>query len=427
MRLCFIANMNSIHVKKWVQFFCERGHDVQVISSSYYTEPTFHSANVVNIPRASARHFSRSLLSNIRLLGVAKKLRSVSQKMFSLLLDDVIYKKAERLAPQIELQELQTFINLVNTTENKVRDLVYSFKPDLVQCLRLIPEGLLGSCFDFQPRILFGWGQDISFWCTKYSELAELARRALSQCTAYFADNYRDIKDAHRYGLPEERFWHITPSGGGVETDKLQRVGLHSVNGTGPTTFLTYRRIGNYFIDNRPVLRAIKILREREKLNVRFKIIGYPTGPYYDIVRIEAKRLGISNYIEFEAPFPYSKLGEIISKYEFIVSSATHDGTTNALLETMWLGGIPLNSDLEPIREWITDGVNGYLFNINNPEHIAQKFIQAMSERQKHDEFRVMNQDIIRTRADYNTCMSEVEKIYQEIIGRSLNSERTPT
>ena len=425
MRLCFIADMNSIHVKKWVQFFCARGHDVQVISSFHYPESTFHSANVVNITQASAQDFSRSLLSKIRLLGVAKKLRSVSQK---LLPDNVAYKRAERLAQQNELQAVQKQINIATTNDNQVRDLVYSFKPDLVQCLRLVPEGLLGSCVDFKPLILFGWGQDISLWCRKYSELAELARRALPRCTAYFADNHRDIRDAHEYGFPKDRFWHVTPSGGGVKTEELRISRLQRPqDNTEPVTFLTFRRIGGYFIDNRPILRAIKILREREKLNVRFKMVGSLTGTYYDIVRIEAKRLGISNYIEFEAPFPYSKLGEIISKYEFIVSSATHDGTTNALLETMWLGGIPLNSDLEPIREWITDGVNGYLFDIDNPEHIAQKFMQAMSERQKHDEFRVMNRDIIRTRADYNICMSKVEKIYQEMIERFPNSERALT
>ena len=422
MRLCFIGNMNSIHVKKWVRFFCERGHDVQVISSFHYPEPTFHSANVVNITQASYRDFSRSLLSKVGMLSVAKKLRASIQRR-SPLPDDTIYRKAERLAQQSEPRKIQERIDLIAANEDKVRDLVASFKPDLVQCLRLVPEGLLGFRIDFEPLIMFAWGQDISLWCTKYPELGELARRMLPRCTAYFVDNYRDIKDAHRYGFPEERFWHITPSGGGVETDKLQSLVSPTVqhNNTRSTTFLTFRRIGGSFIDNRPVLRAIKILREREKLNVRFKMIGRLTGPYYDIVRIQAKRLGISDYIEFEERFPYSKLAENISKYEFIVSSATHDGTTNALLETMWLGGIPLNSDLEPIREWITDGVNGYLFDINNPEHIAQKFMQTMSERQKHDEFRAMNRDIIRARADYNTCMSKVEKIYQEMIERYPN------
>jgi glycosyltransferase involved in cell wall biosynthesis len=182
---------------------------------------------------------------------------------------------------------------------------------------------------------------------------------------------------------------------------------------------MTYRRVGGPFIDNRPVIRALAILRQKYKIDARFVIIGEPFGPYYDQVRIEAKRCGVAPYVKVRPPFPYSDLAKVISEYEFIVSAATHDGTSNALLETMWLGGIPLNSDLRPIREWITDGVNGYLFDINDPEQIAAKFAQAVAERPKHDEFRRINRRIIKERADNKTCMSRVEEIYRELIDRS--------
>ena len=414
MRLCFIGDMNSIHVRKWVRFFCERGHEVLVISTSYYRASRFFSASVVSLPPPR----TRDILDRLGLLQLAKRLQSVSRQ---LLPDEVVLEQAERRIAETQQALIQRRLHLINTYKDKVRQMVHQFRPDLIQCLRLFPEGFLGSFCEFQPLVQMAWGCDANFYPDRYPEIAKLVRRAVSNCAAYFADSERDIQDARRYGLPANVPWHVTPGGGGVETDELGEVVHRSATREDKQTpvFMTYRGIGRPGTDNRPVICGLAILRERYKLDARFVIYGHQGGPYYDQVRIIAKRLGMSPYVKVLPPFPYSELKNVLGKYELIVSAATVDGTSNALLETMWLGGIPLVSDLPQNREWVTDGVNGYIFDLTKPEHIAEKFAQALAEADKYDQMRAINREIIRKRADYKTCMGKVEQIYRQLIEKT--------
>jgi glycosyltransferase involved in cell wall biosynthesis len=119
--------------------------------------------------------------------------------------------------------------------------------------------------------------------------------------------------------------------------------------------------------------------------------------------------------LEFPGRLPHEAIPDAIRRADFVFSATHHDGTPNSLLETMWHGGIPLCGDLESIREWITDGENGYLFDMSDPEQIARTFLRAVAERDRHGRFREINRRLIRERADYETCMARVEAFYRTI------------
>jgi glycosyltransferase involved in cell wall biosynthesis len=209
---------------------------------------------------------------------------------------------------------------------------------------------------------------------------------------------------------------HVTPSGGGVETDKLHRIGTRDLYNYKIPIFFTFRRMGNSFINNVAVVEALKLLKDEYKITARFVICGYKSSPFYKLIKLKAKELGIFEHISVIPPFPYSHLAHILSKYNYVISAATHDGTTNALLETMWLGGIPLNGPYEPLNEWIEDGINGYLFDTNNPSSISKKMYQCLQDASRHEIFKKINQEIIKKRADYSTCMRKVKEIYSLIV-----------
>jgi glycosyltransferase involved in cell wall biosynthesis len=409
LRLAFLGDLNSIHVRKWLTYFASRGHEVHAIASHYFDAGSLSGVHVTNI---TARPENQRSLTLSR-LGLLEPLKALRNRVQAALPDDLVWRASDRAIASEEAEMVARYDAMFLADAARVAELVRQIEPDVFQSLRLYPEGILAREVDAAPWALMAWGQCISLWADRYPQVARLAREAVQRCTFYMVDNYRDIEDARRYGLRDAQPWYVTPSGGGVETTKLARAAANDAP-TDPT-FMTFRRIGGSFIDNLPVIRAIALMRKKLGIDANFVIYGTPSGPYYQQVRILSKRLGVWDAVEVRPPFRYSELADVVSRHDLIVSAATYDGTTNALIETMWLGGIPLNGDLAPIREWITHGENGYVFPMHDPEGIARVFAQALEDRPKHHEFRARNQAIIRERADYQPCMAEVENIYYRL------------
>lgn len=406
LKLAFLGDMNSIHVRKWIEFIARRGHDVSVLSSHWFDPARFQHGRVVNLVPKPDNRASR-LLAQAGLLRAAKRVRNA---LNSKLPDEMVFRRAQRQIDAIETDMVGYYDRIAREQADRVADIIQGFRAEVFQSLRLYPEGLFARKVSGVPWNLMAWGQCISLWADRYPFVAELTREAVTRSTFYMVDNMRDIHDARRYGLRDDQPWHITPSGGGVETGKLHR------NSSAPRdespVFMTFRRTGGSFINNLPVIRAIGVMHRRLRIPARFIIHGDQSGPHFEQVRIEAKRCGVADYVEVRPPFAYADVANVLSRYDLVVSAATFDGTTNALLETMWLGGIPLNGDLPPLREWIDHGQNGYLFDLNDPDHIASVFAQALEERSRHDAFRERNRQIILERAEYDRCMSGVESIY---------------
>ena len=408
LKLCFVCDFNSIHARKWVKYFCDRGDRVMVISSFAYPETDYHGAPVFSIRKA----LPWDVLGRLGFRQPLKRVIGIAQRCLP---DDLAWFVSGRQIANLENAQLRMNLDLVPAAAVTISRIVKEFRPDLIQALRLYPEGLMAANAGVSPLVLMAWGQDISLYAERYPDVANLVRQSLPACVAYFTDNRRDMKDALRYGLSPDVPQHITPSGGGVDTAALDGSGS-VLSKSRPDCLMTYRRTGGIFIDNTPPVRAIAELRSELGVDTRFVIFGDCGGPYYDQVRIVAKRVGVIDRVEFRPPFPYSELAARVAGYPLVVSSAVYDGTSNALLETMWLGGIPVCSDLEPIREWITDGENGFLFDLYDIRQIATKFKQAIDSYCEFERMRALNREIVRERADYFRCMSRVRDIYQSLV-----------
>jgi glycosyltransferase involved in cell wall biosynthesis len=69
--------------------------------------------------------------------------------------------------------------------------------------------------------------------------------------------------------------------------------------------------------------------------------------------------------------------------------------------------------DLESIREWITHGQNGLLFDSNDPQSIADALLLGLEREDLRTEAAGLNNKIISTRAEYGANMKRVEEFYQ--------------
>lgn len=415
LKICFIANAHSIHVRTFTKYFCKKGHDVYLITPDKCLFK-IRGINLINIYNLNSIDKAKKILRDIKLLRKAiylrDRLKTESKHIF--FSKEQILNLAKNTIDFTNQSDRNTWNSLINNSYPIINKLVNEIKPDIVQSLRFYPEGLICSKIDHPKKIYFVWGSDISGFGTWYPEVGKMMMSALQKCCGIITDNMKDYRYAKLFGLPELIPHLLIPSNGGIDTNI--KIDMELGRETQKPHFATFRRMGNLFMDNEPIIKAISILRNIYNIPATYTLYGNEFGAFYDKYRILAKSLGIWRYIRFERQFTYDSVYKAISKYKLQVSPAVDDGCSNALLETMWVGGIPIYSNLESIREWITDGDNGYLFNMNSPEQIAQKFIQVLKDNKKYKLIAEKNRDLVRKRADYITCMKKAEDFYYSLL-----------
>ena len=268
------------------------------------------------------------------------------------------------------------------------------------------------------PLVVSTWGNDLTYWA-RSPLFKNLTVKTLRKCDFLFTDCQRDITLSRTYGYSEKKPFLVLPGAGGMSADDLE-TGKHSLESrtdffketlqiNARPIFLSLRGFGSQDIDNVPLLKACRLLMKRE-VEFRLVIAGKKNGfRYYKLAHlIEKYELGNSVFLIEELPHP--KALEALQGADFSISISRNDGTPNSMLEAMTFGAIPLMSAIESIREWVTDGVNGYLFDPRNPHSIADTIQRAIAEKDKHAAMRRRNYNIIAEKADYAKNMSRAEE-----------------
>ncbi len=415
LRLCFVANAHSVHVQKFVGYFARAGHDVTLVTPEkcLYELPGVRLVNVTSL--TASDHVRQAL----RELAVLRRLRRVRARLatelrHTLLPDPRLYHVAAALAARGNAAERTGWNAAAAEVAPVLGRVIEAQRPDIVQSLRFYPEGLICSAVDHARRVYFVWGSDLSGYGTWYPEVGAMMRAALQGCAGLVHDNAKDYRFALEFGLPGHVPHLLVPSNGGINTEH-DPPPLLEPRARAPH-FATFRRMGNLFMDNEPVLRALALLRVEHDLPATYTMYGSESGPYYDQLRVLARRLGVWRYVAFQPHYPSDRVQQVIARHPLQVSPAVDDGTSAALLETMWFGGIPIYSDVESIREWIDDGVNGYLFNMQDPAGLARQMRRAWDERGSRGRMVALNRGLVRERADYQRSMARVLEFYRSLL-----------
>ncbi len=153
-------------------------------------------------------------------------------------------------------------------------------------------------------------------------------------------------------------------------------------------------------------------------LPVKLALIG-DNGPLENEIK---KQLASLPHAEHLGMLPYIDNIDAVAKSKFYVSLTSSDGASLSLMEAMAVGAIPIVSNIEPNREWVEDGINGFVVDIGNLSETADKFreicrlpesvLQPMREK---------NRDIIRCRGRLTTNMNRFTDKLIEVVNSRRN------
>ena len=88
----------------------------------------------------------------------------------------------------------------------------------------------------------------------------------------------------------------------------------------------------------------------------------------------------------------------------------------------MACGVYPVAGRLESVEEWIEDGVNGRLVELDSAASLAAAMLEALEDEAGREKARKANLQLIAERADYAKVMPRVETFYREVIASAKNT-----
>jgi len=128
------------------------------------------------------------------------------------------------------------------------------------------------------------------------------------------------------------------------------------------------------------------------------------------------EELEIAHAVELLPPLAHAQMADGFRRAQIVASPSIHDGTPNTLLEGIACGCFPVAGDLESVREWITPGENGLLFDPTSAQSTADAIVAAIDDKSLRQKAADLNQNIIATRAEYQANMQRVEDFYGKAV-----------
>ena len=366
MRICFLAHGGSLHTHNWIRYFAGKGHQIYLISfDGYQFEP----------------------LDNVIVYTITPRFPYI--KFFSYFIN----------------LWLGPFINAF-----KIRGLVRSINPDILHAHYLTDYGLIGYLLHFPLFVVTVWGSDILVAPKKSLYHRIMVKLILNSSKLITGDSNTVRDECLKYCNHPEKvkviLWGVDLSIFHERVNdrtKHPKINILSNRGLIPI-YNTDTIVSSipYVVKKYPHVKLVLKIRKMEELN-KFPQI--------------ASSLNLMEFIEFVCKdFDSHEVPEFLCSADIFVSVPSSDSTSISLLEAMACGLPVIVSDIPANHEWITDGWNGFIIPVRNPEKLAEAIIHMIENPDLMRLFGKRNAQIIRDRADREKHMAHMEDLYKQLL-----------
>jgi L-malate glycosyltransferase len=359
-KICFIANPNSTHTRRWLTWMARRGHTVLLIADVPLSEP-WSEVPIYNLP-------ARMNLSIIRYFA----------------------------------------------WEFWLREILHSWKPDILHAHRVSSAGWLGAFSGFHPFVVTPWGSDLYLHPQRSAAARWLAKIVLSKADLLTADSADLCHKAIDFGAQESATyliqWGVDLAAFHPVIDAAQMRQSLGI-GEGPVIFSPRGLHPVYNIDT--IIRSIPPVK-REFPEVVYLLRRYNADSAYQI-RVESLvlELGLEQSIRWIGRVePWERLADYYSLADIVISVPSSDSTSVSLLEAFACGAPVIASDLPSVREWIIAGENGELIPVKDHAQLAQTTLRLLHDPQRCAAYAEKNKVLVREKADHQREMEKMEALY---------------
>ena len=169
------------------------------------------------------------------------------------------------------------------------------------------------------------------------------------------------------------------------------------------------------------LLVALTKLRDR---GVRFHMQILGDGDLRRLLAFSVGDLGLDAHVELVGAVPSAQVLERMLASDVFVLSSVTEGISNAVIEAMAAGLPIVTTDAGGMAEVITDGVEGFVVPVRDPEALADRLaVLAADEPRRHEMGRAARAKAL-AELSLERQASVFEQIYAAALGGSSTSSR---
>ena len=285
-----------------------------------------------------------------------------------------------------------------------------AFRPDLIDAHFVPNYGLMGALSGRQPLAIAAWGSDLLVNAHGLGWLR--AAFALSRARLVLCDAENLARAARATGA---RAGTVRALPWGVDRARFRPQGERT-----PGLVLSVRMHEPVY-DLRTVIQAAaRVLADLPYATL--VVVG--DGTLRPESEALAARLLPAGRYRFVGRVTPDEMAEWLARAEVVVSASRSDSTSQSLLEAMSSGAVPVVSDIEGNREWVSDGDGARLFGCGDAEGCARAVLGVLHDPAWADAARARNTRVIEARGDWHRNLARIETWFDALAaGRELPPE----
>jgi len=302
------------------------------------------------------------------------------------------------------------------------RRVVKRLKPDIVHAGPIQTCAFIAVLSGFRPILTKSWGYDLVKDADSSKWMQWVTRYTLKRSSFFTSDANVTRDKAVAFGMKPENIV-VFPWGVNIErfhpvkeekpkkTAKAKSQKSKVESRKGVTLFCNRTWEPIYGID---VLAKAFVKVAQTNPDVNLILLG--GGSQGANIRKVLMNGGVMERVHFGGQVGQRDLPRWYHMADIYISPSHVDGSSVSLLEALACGMPCLVSDIAGNKEWVEDGVNGWLFRDGNADDLAEKILHAIKSKRSFGRIGKAARQTAEERADWKKNFGKLLDAYERVI-----------
>jgi glycosyltransferase involved in cell wall biosynthesis len=172
---------------------------------------------------------------------------------------------------------------------------------------------------------------------------------------------------------------------------------------------------GNDYLNNDIIVKAAKELINQQ-YDILFLFVGINLNSDWEGFYNSAENIRFKDNFRNDGFVEWRKMAKYYSASDVVISLSSNDSQPNCMLEAMACKLPNIVGDIPPIREWITNGENGFIVPCRDSSILAQTILKVLE--MKPQELNIITEnayELVASKADFQKNVERIKNLVKTI------------
>lgn len=332
MKICYLADSNSVHTQKWVKYFAEKGYEISLISFSPH------------------------------------KIEGVENYFIKLPFPQAISPTGSNFL------KLQYFLSI-----QQIKKLVKIINPDILHSHWATSYGIVGSFINYHPYIVSVWGSDIYEFPHRSFLHKWLIKKVLKSADKICSTSTTMAKEIEKY---TDKGIIVTPFG--VDVKKFRHENIKKDNSLVIGTIKSLEK--KYGIEY--LIRAFAILKTKLP-DAKLKLEIYGKGSQKVYLEKLTAEFGLTHQVKFYGHIAHDIVPKKFNYFDIAVFSSISESESFgvAVIEAQACGVPVVVSNIGGLPEVVKNGETGIIVPPKDVNAFANALFDLITDAEKRKKY----------------------------------------